>query len=100
MANGRTNAEPERREVCFIQARRLKALRPSIIYEALTRRSGEYRVIASSDRVPATHDGLSCALMQLTEELQRAGWEPTQEPLVMGPNIMAIFTRPLHRDEP
>ncbi|HZS91971.1 MAG TPA: hypothetical protein VFE42_31365 [Chloroflexota bacterium] len=88
----------EGEETCYVRSRRLWPLGPSIVYEAVCRRGGKMEVLACSRKVPRDSPAAAASLLKLTQGLVRDGWEPTPEPRLVGPDIVASFTRPAERD--
>jgi hypothetical protein len=82
--------------VCYVRARRPRSLRAAIVYEAMAHWQGEPRVFASTGRIPLTRleDRGRAALASLQRALLRDGWIPSQEPLVVGEDVIGVYVRP------
>jgi hypothetical protein len=85
-------------DICYVRSRRLWPWRSSMVYEAVGTRDGQLEVLAATRRVPSESDAAAASLLKLTAILQRDGWAPTQEPRMMGQDIVACYTRPVRQN--
>jgi hypothetical protein len=80
-------------DICYIRASRRPGLRPQVIYEAL-RCQGEKLEVLDTTREVAERSGEAASVRDhLIRRLDREGWIPTQEPLVVGDDILAVYVR-------
>jgi hypothetical protein len=87
-------------ETCYVRSRRLWPLGRGIVFEAVCRRGDRVEILANSRKVTRDSAAAAASLLKLTQCLARDGWEPTSEPRLVGPDIVASFTRPADRSLP
>jgi hypothetical protein len=90
------HAGPDRREVCYVRARRPRFGRDGVVFEAVSRRDGKDRILARTKRVAGEGEEATRARDQLIRRLFRERWIPTKEPLIMGDDVLGVYVRP-HR---
>jgi hypothetical protein len=96
--SGASRAHPDTYDICYVRSRRVWPWRSSLVYEVVSTQGGQLRVVAATRKVPCESEAAAASLMQLTATLRQEGWEPTEEPRMVGQDIVTCFTRPIPRE--